>query len=143
MRVEPARTEDREPIARLLRDSDLPDDVDAFFPEGYVVARAGDAIVGCAGLETYGDAGLLRSVAVAPAWRRSKTGRQLVEDRLAAARRARLRAVYLLTTGAADYFRALGFRDCARADAPPAVRASTQFAGGCCASAACLVRETT
>src|SRR5262245_8597368 len=93
--IEAARASDRETIARVLSVSDLPEDIEAFFPVGYAVARAGDAVVGCAGLEHYDGAGLLRSVAVLPMWRGSLIGRGLVEERIIAARTHGLTAVYL------------------------------------------------
>ncbi len=141
--LSPARPEDRAAVCALLRACDLPDDFGAYFPAGYVVARHAGRLVGCAGLETYERAALLRSVAVEAGRRRTGLGRQLVDNRLSEARRAGFAAVYLLTTGAAPYFRELGFVDARRADAPESVRASTQFIGGVCASAACLVHTLT
>ncbi len=140
-RIGPASGADRAAVGRLLAAAGLPDDIDDAFPGGFAVARSGALLIGCAGLETHGKHGLLRSVAVAPTSRRARLGRALVAARLAAAEAAGLEAVYLLTTDAADFFRALGFRDCARADAPAAVQQGTQFSGGCCASARCLVKR--
>lgn len=138
MNLRPATHGDRAALGELLRACALPDDIDEQFPVAYVVAREGDAIVGCAGLEVHGRSGLLRSVAVRASRQGAGIGRALVEERLTSARG--LERVYLLTTTTADWFRKLGFVDTARADAPPAIRASSQFAGGCCASAACLSR---
>lgn len=136
-----AALRDRPEVDALLRAGGLPSDLGAFFPGGYVVARDGARVVGCAGLEAHDGDGLLRSVAVAADARALGVGRRLVEDRLDAARRAGLRAVYLLTTGAAGYFRALGFADVPRDAVPDAVRASPQLSGDCCAAAACLTRR--
>jgi amino-acid N-acetyltransferase len=111
------------------------------FPGAYVVARDQHGIVGVAGLERYGDAGLLRSLAVVPAQRRTGLGRRLVTDRLAHARDARLGAVYLLTTTASEYFPRLGFVPASRSDVPAALAASEEFARACPASAACFVRR--
>jgi amino-acid N-acetyltransferase len=138
MRIEPAALSDLPAITALLMDAELPaHDLAGHFPAAYVVARDGGAIGGCAGLERYGRAGLLRSVTVAPRVRGSGLGRALVGERIAAARAAELEAVYLLTTTAAAFFRRLGFVDVTRADAAPVLSASSQF-DGCCASAACL-----
>jgi amino-acid N-acetyltransferase len=49
-----------------------------------------------------------------------------------------LRAVYLLTTTAADYFRRFGFEDARRDEAPAVLQRSSEFASVCPASAACL-----
>jgi N-acetylglutamate synthase-like GNAT family acetyltransferase len=136
-----ARAEELEAVLGILVGSGLPTaGVTDFFPGGYVVARSGSNVVAVAGLEIHGDVGLLRSVAVLPARRGSGLARRLVDDRLRAAREHSLRAVYLLTTTASDYFRGLGFEDRARAEAPEPLRQSSEFRTVCPESAACLVK---
>ena len=99
--------------------------------------REGARIVGVAGLEAHGRDGLLRSVAVEAAHRRTGLGKALIADRLRTA--STLDGVYLLTTTAADFFRALGFTDAARDQAPAALRASSEFATVCPSSAVYLM----
>jgi amino-acid N-acetyltransferase len=108
------------------------------FPRAYAVAITRGSVVGCAGLEIYEDAGLLRSVAVVGAHQGTGIGRALVAERLAAAKRQGLEAVYLLTTTAAEFFVRLGFVPANRAEVPPALASSPEFASACPASAACL-----
>src|SRR5277367_2674696 len=99
MRIIPASVRDLGPIAALLDDLDLPTaGIADQFPHAYVTAVQGDAILGCAGLETHGRFGLLRSVAVRPEVQKEGIGRALVADRLAMAKALGLDAVYLLTT---------------------------------------------
>ncbi|HZJ70895.1 MAG TPA: GNAT family N-acetyltransferase, partial [Planctomycetota bacterium] len=63
----------------LLAAAGLPaDDVSEAGLEGFVVAVRGERIVGAAGLELHGDAGLLRSVAVAGDERGAGLGSALV-----------------------------------------------------------------
>ncbi|MGC4067172.1 MAG: arsenic resistance N-acetyltransferase ArsN2 [Polyangiaceae bacterium] len=139
---EPARAEDLEAVLTLLTEVLLPTaGVADQFPEAYVVVRNDGTIVGAAGLETHGDVGLLRSVAVRAAYRSAGLGRALVEDRLRAAQNKRLEAVYLLTTTAPEYFRKLGFIDAVRKEAPEALQCSSEFTSICPASAACLARR--
>src|SRR5690606_4193687 len=109
------------------------------FPDGFVLAREAGEVVGVAGLEAYGFVGLLRSLVVAEGARGRGIGKQLVQDRIQAARRSRLAAVYLLTTGAAPFFRALGFVESDRASVPRALAACPEFVRGCPASASCLM----
>ena len=136
---EPAREEDRAKVLALLGASSLPtEDVGSGFPADYAVARAGDEILGVAALERHGRSGLLRSVAVQSSLRGTGLGRRLVADRLDAARRQGLDAVWLLTTTAAPFFRSLGFRDAAREAAPAEFRRSTEFERVCPSTAACL-----
>jgi amino-acid N-acetyltransferase len=135
-----ATTRDLEHVERLLRAAELPlAGLRAQFPAAYVVARSAGEIVGVAGLELHDDVGLLRSVAVAPAHRSKRLGLQLVSDRLARAGEARLRAVYLLTTTAKEYFARFHFSATDRAAVPATLMNSAEFAHACPASAACLV----
>lgn len=109
------------------------------FPAGYVVAEAGDMIVGCAGVEHYDVAGLLRSVAVASTARGSGLGGRLVHDCIARAREQGLASLWLLTTTAPAFFRRIGFATVDRAEAPAALHASEEFAHVCPASAVCML----
>lgn len=137
--VEPARADDLAALVALLEAAGLPTEGLAdHFPDAYAVVRSGACLVGAAGLEIHGDGGLLRSVVVDPAARTGGVGRALIADRLAAARRADLAAVYLLTTTAEAYFRRLGFIATPRAAVPAAMAASSEFSGAVCASAPCL-----
>lgn len=137
--IVPARADQRDAVAALLTAAALPlGGVDAQFPRGYVVAIDAGAVIGAAGLERHGDAGVLRSVVVEPRARGQGLGQALSADRVAAARDLGLTAVYLLTTTAADFYLRLGFAPCARAEVPAAVAASIEFASVCPASAACL-----
>jgi protein-tyrosine-phosphatase/N-acetylglutamate synthase-like GNAT family acetyltransferase len=139
--IEPAATDDLDRVRALVASAGLPvDGIEDAWPHGYVVVRGHGGVIATAGLERHGDAGLLRSVAVAPVWRGAGLGRRLAEERLAAA--AGLSAVYLLTTTAADFFRGLGFVDVERAALPAAVAAAPEVASICPASATCLVRAT-
>lgn len=126
-------------IDQLIRASALPIEVVRDrFPEAYVVARRGDAIVGVAALEPHEQSGLLRSVAVAPDERGRGTGIALVADRLATAWANGLTSVYLLTTTAAPLFRRFGFVDEDRGRVPAALAASPEFAALCPSSATCM-----
>ena len=126
-------------IEALARTSELPTSVvrDGF-PTAYVAARRGGTLCGIAALERHDNAGLLRTVAVAPAERRRGTGLALVADRLTAARDAGVSAVYLLTTTAAPFFRRFGFADADRRAVPAALRASPELAELCPRSATCM-----
>jgi amino-acid N-acetyltransferase len=135
----PARAADLGILQALLESASLPlEGLGDQFPNGYVIARASGELVGAAGLERYANVGLLRSVAVATAARGSGIGRQLVQDRLRAARSSEIQRVFLLTTTAAGYFEKLGFVSAARNQVPKELAASPEFARACPASAACL-----
>ncbi|MGO8996031.1 MAG: arsenic resistance N-acetyltransferase ArsN2 [Polyangiaceae bacterium] len=138
--IESANLSDLAAVAAMVGALDLPTDgIADQFPHAYAKATRDGLIVGCAGLEAYGKAGLLRSVAVSASLQRDGIGRRLVADRVAHARGAGLDAVYLLTTTAADYFPRLGFVPCERGSVPAALAASPEFASVCPTSAKCLV----
>ncbi len=105
-----------------------------------LVATDGGRVVGCAALELYGSAALLRSVAVVPELRGRGLGRELTAAALALAGRQRVRSVYLLTETAAGFFPKFGFRPIPRAEVDAAVRNSEEFTTACPASALPMVR---
>jgi amino-acid N-acetyltransferase len=119
----------------LLESARLPLDGARDHLASFVIAERGGAIVGCAGVERYGDAALLRSVAVAESERSRGVGAALVERCLADARAKGLSTVLLLTTTAEQFFPRFGFEVVDRAGVPDAVRESAEFRGACPASA--------
>ena len=138
--LDPATADDYSAVEALVQKAGLPvDGLREHFPKGYVVARADGRIVGAAGLETYGFVGLLRSLVVVDDAQRQELGRELVHDRITAARNSRLAAVYLLTTTQAPFFRELGFVDSDRASLPRALSISPEVSRGFPPSATCLM----
>ena len=138
--IGPASPQDVDAVRGLLAEAHLPSaGVLDQFPGAYAVARRGGELAGVAGLDVYGTAGLLRSVAVASSLRGCGTGRLLIADRLNVARARGLDAVYLLTTSATDYFERFGFSPAPREEVPTDLAASPEFAGACPASATCMV----
>lgn len=138
--VRPAAAADLAAVERLLTASKLPlDGVREALPT-FVVAEADGDIVGVAGLEVCCDNALLRSVAVADAWRSRGLGRTLVTRVLADAESRGLRALYLLTTTAERYFPSFGFQQIARDEVPEDIRATAEFQDACPASATVMRR---
>jgi amino-acid N-acetyltransferase len=129
-----------EPLAEALAAAALP--VDDLGEPGRTFFRLEDrdGTVGYGGLEGDGPDRLLRSLVLLPAKRGRGLGGQALAAVEAAARDAGAARLHLLTTGAAPFFRANGYRDAARAVAPPEVQGSRQFAALCPASAAYLVK---
>jgi N-acetylglutamate synthase-like GNAT family acetyltransferase len=138
-----AQSDDEVAVEGLLTASGLPlDGVHDALP-CFVVAEAAGDIVGVAGIEACGVTGehaLLRSVAVAPSWRKRGLGRALVTRTIAEAEARGAKALYLLTTTAEAYFPTFGFETTARDSVPSDVRATAEFQGACPASATVMVR---
>lgn len=139
--LRPAVAADAVAVIALLEAAGLPVDLEpTWFPSCVVVAEENGVILGAAGFELADDAGLLRSVAVAPARQRTGLGERLVQDRLAAMAARGCREAYLLTTSAAPYFARLGFEAADRDSAPASLRRLGQFASLCPATATCMKR---
>jgi amino-acid N-acetyltransferase len=141
LRAEQARPRDVADGLALLRRAALSDnDVAERWGHYFVVREDDGRVVGVAGLETHGDDGLMRSVAVDEDYRGQGLGGLLVEAVLERAERLKLDAVYLLTTDARDFFARHGFADCPRGAAPEAVSRSWEFSTGCPSTAAFMKR---
>jgi len=137
----PANAASIDAITRLLSAeglpiSDLYDHLDTF-----LVARLKDEIIGVVGVELHGQTALLRSLCVAPAFRRQRIGQALLMAVEALARRLGVSELYLLTTSAADYFERFGFRTLARELAPDPIRETAQFRTLCPGSAQLMKRS--
>jgi amino-acid N-acetyltransferase len=139
--ITPANSGDLPAITALLTTDGLPIDGLADHISTAVVARDGGRIVGAAGLELYGDGGLLRSVVVERACRGTGLGRRLVEAVIDLARGRDVTALYLLTTTAGDYFPKLGFTPIDRAIVPAGVQQSVEFVSACPASALAMMKR--
>jgi len=93
------------------------------------------------GLELYGPDALLRSLVVSTTARTQGVGSALVlyAERYAASRH--VRALYLLTTTAEGYFEHRGYRRLDRAQAPPAIQSTREFASLCPSSSAFMIKR--
>jgi amino-acid N-acetyltransferase len=140
-RVRPAAPADLAGIERRLVASTLPLDGVREALADFVVAEHGDEIVGVAGLESCCNDALLRSVAVAPAWRSHGLGRALVTRVISDAEARGIRALYLLTNTAEHYFPSFGFHRVNRDDVPASVRETAEFSHACPTSATVMCRE--
>jgi amino-acid N-acetyltransferase len=122
-------------VLALLKQSKLPlAGIDQHI-SSTVVVRDDGKIVGCAAVEVYGSAGLLRSVAVAEERRGEGLGQRLTEAALELARERGVRDVYLLTTTAGKFFPRFGFVAIPRTEVDPALQASEELRGACPAGA--------
>ena len=141
--VGPAQTADFPAVLDLLRRSNLPTDGLEQHLQTMLTARWDGRIVGCAAIERYGTAGLLRSVAVAAERRGEGLGQTLTRAALDLARGQRLKTVYLLTETAAEFFPKFGFRPVARDAVDPAVRQSIEFTELCPSTAIAMKLDLT
>lgn len=142
MTIRSARPSDLDPIQSLLDACELPHgDLTSAHLEHFLVARDGGTLHGVVGLESRGDAALLRSLAVAPDARHEGLGTRLVDAIEQRAREDGLRALYLLTTTAADYFRARGYERIERDALPESIQQTEEAARLCPSSATCMRKK--
>jgi amino-acid N-acetyltransferase len=125
-------------IRQFLIDNKLPvSGIDDHW-KTFIVARDGEAIVGCGGSEAYKFAALIRSVAVADSHRSRGIGRSIVRQLLDRLASRGIREFYLLTTTAQPYFAKRGFKPIDRDEIHPQLLASTELQGACPESAVCM-----
>jgi amino-acid N-acetyltransferase len=96
---------------------------------------------GVVGVELHGKIGLLRSLAVDQTARRRGCGKRLVKQVEQYAAGRGVQSLYLLTTTAADFFAALGYRRVDRAQVPEAIRNTREFSGLCPSSSSVMVKD--
>jgi amino-acid N-acetyltransferase len=93
------------------------------------------APTGLVGIEIFDRDALLRSLTVAPAARRSGLGSTLVQHAERHASERGVHSLYLLTLTARGFFERRGYRVVSRESCPDVIRATSEFATLCPASA--------
>jgi amino-acid N-acetyltransferase len=130
---------DLQEILALLAAVQLPQDGVAEHLDGFLIARDGHRLVGCAGLERYRELGLLRSVAVSPDHQQGGLGTRLTAALLDEAANSGVEEVVLLTTTARDFFALrFGFAEVERAAYDERLVESPEWRLPRCASAVCM-----
>jgi amino-acid N-acetyltransferase len=133
-------------FAATLADAGLPtDDLETAFHSDHArfwrFEQNGE-LIGYAGLEWVGDAGLLRSMVIPETGRGRGQGRLLLGSLLPLIEQSPgLRRLFLLTTTAAGFFERQGFERVRRDSVPSGIAALSQFAGICPASAVCMHKD--
>jgi BolA protein len=135
----PIPAEDQRLVSLLSRDRLPTDDLGGEAKTFFALMTAAGEVAAVAGLELCGNDALLRSVAVADAYRSRGLGRAIVRNLLADLRRKRVKAVYILTGSAETFFTQLGFSKVERSMVPKAVTETSQFTGTRCSSASAMM----
>ncbi len=102
------------------------------------VAEAESRVVGHVALESTPDAGVIRSLVVAPNLRGGGQGRHLLDAAEAAVDRG---PIVLKTETITDWVLRRGYRSVPLGDVPPGVRTTTQFEGALCAGTPVFLKE--
>lgn len=140
LNVRPAEFRDIPKCLEFLESAGLPTE-DVTLERIALIAEVDGDVAGLIGLEKFGDTGLLRSLVVDNRYRKSGFGRTLVGELENHALEQGIRALWLLTIDADSYFERFGYERRERDDAPPAIRATDEFAE-LCPDDAVLMKKT-
>lgn len=127
--LRPARREEVAEITALIVSEGMPAMEVEERLDGFWVLDDGGTLVGCAGVELYGAAAVLRSVMVSDVLRGTGEGVRLVERCLNYAREKGARRCYLFTMTAEGFFPRFGFERCTLDDFELAAREGWQWRG--------------
>lgn len=131
-----------EAAIQLLETNNLPT-ADIRSPQvAMLVALAGDAVVGCIGMEAASPFGLLRSMAVEEQYRGRGIAQALCDLVLQEAVRRGYEGVFAMTMEADGFFVKKGFALQPRESVPAPIRATAQFSSLCPQSAKVLYRAS-
>jgi amino-acid N-acetyltransferase len=141
MNINNATSKDLADIKLILEESGLPSQDCEPHLANFFVAEVDTRLVGVGGLELRGVDGLVRSIAVLPAYRGRGIGLALYQRIVNRAIRSGIRRLYLLTETAEDYFASLDFAPIPRDDTPLSITGTRQFRELCPRSATVMYRE--
>jgi len=140
LNVRPAEFRDIPRCIEFLDSAGLPTE-DVTLERIALIAEVDGDVAGLIGLEKFGDTGLLRSLVVDNRYRKSGFGRTLVGELEKHAQAVGIQSLWLLTIDADGYFERFGYERRERDDAPPAIRATDEFAE-LCPDDAVLMKKT-
>lgn len=136
-----ARPEDKAAIQSLLMKCELPYEDISLHLANFILAKFRDTLIGTDGIEIYGQDGLVRSLAVDPAFRGQGISKELNARILARAHQMGVRRLYLLTTTAESYSAKLGFCKIDRESIPKAIQETFEFKSACPKTAVCMMKD--
>lgn len=140
MEVKRASKQHLKTIRQLLYENELPSEGVEETIDNFLIIRDGSKIIGCAGLEVYGEAALLRSVAIRKGRQGQGLGKAITKEILTLAKRRKIEKLFLLTTSAVDFFKKLGFEIIERRKVHPKIQKSEEFSRLCPHSAVTMVK---
>lgn len=139
IQIRPATPVDLNVILSLLEEAELPTVGVNQHIADFLVASDGRQIIGCIGIEIFGNYALLRSLIVAEMYRKQRLGLQLTNRILAYAQANAVKEVVLLTNTASSFFaHHFGFVPTERVLFQEKLGNSPEWKLGQCASATCM-----
>ncbi len=139
--IRPGHLADLAAVTALLKGAGLPtaDVTSALDLHLWVLETEGD-VVGAIGIERFGAGALLRSLVIAPTYRRRGLGQRLVAQLEQEVQSKGVEQLILLTETAESFFRRNGYEVIERRHVPEQIRHSAEFRSLCPASAVCMAK---
>jgi amino-acid N-acetyltransferase len=143
MKIEIFAVNEEEEVLRLLSETELPtEDITIDKLKNFLIAKREDgSVVGAIGIEAYQDVGLLRSLVVHPSYRDRGFGKLLTNEIEKYAQTKGIKALFLLTTTAIDFFPMLGYQLIQKTSVPETIAETEEFKNVCPASAVCYLKN--
>lgn len=141
--VRTATQADAARIMALLQANDLPtSDLAECRPE-FVIIEDGPELIGTGGVQVFGDAALVRSIAIARDRQNAGLGSSLLSALESHALGLGVRHLVLLTQTAEPFFARHGYERAERSNVPAPIQATAEFRSLCPASAVCMSKRLT
>lgn len=109
--------------------------------ENFLVAKENSVLIGVAGLEIYGNYGLLRSLAVSHNYRNKGIAGKLLQQIEIMAAEKSITQIYLLTETASEYFEQKDYQKIDRTTVPVEIMKSSEFSHVCPVSAIVMKKK--
>ncbi|MEM7485999.1 MAG: arsenic resistance N-acetyltransferase ArsN2 [Bacteroidota bacterium] len=141
--MEPEEIEDYdfEKVKNLLKENGLPYEDLRSSKVAFLTSKSGSEIIGCIGIEKYGEDGLLRSFAVTEDSKNKGVGGKLLNKLMDESKKEGIKKMHLLTTTADQYFLKKGFSIAKRMEAPKAIASSREFSEICPSSSVYMIKK--
>jgi N-acetylglutamate synthase-like GNAT family acetyltransferase len=141
VQIRSATQADSAQIVALLQANELPtSDLQESRPEFFVIEEGGE-LFGTGGVQAFGDAALLRSVAISKDRQHAGLGSALLSALERHASGLGIGELVLLTQTAEPFFARHGYVRVERARVPQAIQATAEFRSLCPASAVCMSKR--
>lgn len=135
-----ARESDFQRIRKLLESCGLPSlDVDGRKQKMFI-AESDGRLVAVGGIEKYGDVALVRSIAVAPEYRKNGMASNIYHLIEEYAHDSEVVALYLMTESAGGFFQKHGFKEQERKRVPGLIKQTDQYSRLCPSSATVMFK---
>jgi len=136
--IELASASDAKSVITLLTEVGLPTHGVGEQIKNFLVAREDGQVIGCVGLETYGESCLLRALAVRPDFQGKGLGLELMRQIISRARQQGLKQAVILTHTVERLAAKIGFERIPRESVDPRVAQSWEFQATACQQAVCM-----